>query len=65
MMCSLSNLTKEDLDQIRTLESDLGKPLLAFSCHDLAPALLDAGNLARIQELEKKLGLALVAVENS
>lgn len=63
MMCSLSHLKEQDLDQIRSLESDLGKPLLAFSCHDVIPASLEEDTLSKIQALEKKLGISLVAVE--
>ena len=63
MLCSLSNLKEQDLEQIRTLESELGRPLLAFSCHETKPAVLDEGALQKIQEVENKIGFALVAVE--
>lgn len=63
MICSLSRLKDHDLDQIRALESDVGKPLLAFSCHNVVPARLEEDELSRIQSLEKKLGISLVAVE--
>jgi hypothetical protein len=63
MLCSLSTkLGQEDLDAIRGLEAELGKTLLAFSCHPLKPADLSQTQLARLQELENKMGVSLVAV---
>lgn len=64
MICSLaSNVKDSDLKAISDLEKDLGKTLLAFSCHNLNPSSLDAGELKKIQEVEKALGVSLVAVE--
>ncbi len=63
MICSLSHLKDQDLDQIRALEAELGQPLLAFSCHDLKPAIVDDENLKKIEALEKKLGMSLLAVK--
>lgn len=62
MLCSLSHLNTQDLNQIKSVEAEVGQPLLAFSCHDLSPATLSAAQLEKIQALEKKLGVALVAV---
>jgi len=63
MLCSLSTKIKpETLHAIQSLEKELGKTLLAFSCHDLKPAELKHEELARIKEMENKLGLSLVAV---
>ena len=64
MLCSLSNLTSRDLDQIQMVEAEVGQPLLAFSCHDLSPATLSGEQLKRIQTLEQELGIALVAVQS-
>ena len=64
MICSLSNLNSQDLDQIKAVEADVGQPLLAFSCHDFSPATLSADKLEKIQALEKKLGVALVAINS-
>lgn len=63
MLCSLSALKDQDLEQIRSLEAELGRPLLAFSCHDLRPAVIDDEKLEKIELLEKKLGISLLAVE--
>lgn len=63
MICSLSNLKDQDLDQIRALEAELGQPLLAFSCHDIQPAIVDDENLKKIEALEKKLKMSLLAVK--
>jgi hypothetical protein len=64
MLCSLSTkLGSEDLQAINALESELGTPLLAFSCRaDLKPADITNDQLAMIKTLESKLGLSLVAV---
>lgn len=56
-------LKDQDLARIRSLETEMGKPILAFSCHSAAPAKLDEPDLAKIQGLEKDLGLSLVAVD--
>lgn len=63
MMCSLSHIDEKVLNEIKSLEADLGKPLLAFSCHDIEPSLLEADELKKIQALEKKLGISIVAVK--
>lgn len=47
---------------ISLVESELGVTLLAFSCHDAEPALVDKKILDKIQSVEEKLGLSLVAV---
>lgn len=62
MLCSLSRLEEKHLEQIQSLEKEIGQPILAFSCHDTSPALLDADRLKKVQALEKQLGLSLVAV---
>ena len=63
MLCSLSNIKDDHLEEIRALENELGQPLLAFSCHDIEPAVLDDEKLKKLQELEKQIGLSLVAVK--
>jgi hypothetical protein len=62
MLCSISSLKDQDLEKIKSLESELDQTLLAFSCHDLSPATLDENKLGKIQALEKDLGISLVAV---
>jgi hypothetical protein len=63
-MCSISTTVKDDsLKAIQDLEKELGKTLLAYSCHKLKPAGLDKDDLSKITDLEKKLGVVLVAVE--
>jgi hypothetical protein len=63
MLCSLSSLETEKIDAIQNLEKELGKTVLAFSCHDIKPAQLSAADLEKIQDLEKKLSLSIVAVD--
>ncbi len=63
MLCSLSTkLGPEDIKAINALEKELATPLLAFSCHDVKPAEVNAEQLSKIQDLEKRLGMSLVAV---
>jgi hypothetical protein len=62
MICSLSTLSEKDLQEIGQLEEEIHSPLLAFSCHDTNPAQLSDDKLLKIQQLEKKLGISLVAV---
>jgi hypothetical protein len=64
MLCSLSTkLSETQMGGITALEKELGYPLLAFSCHPVAPAAITAEQLTKIQELETKLDVSLVAVE--
>jgi hypothetical protein len=64
MLCSLSTkLGPEELQAINALEKELATPLLAFSCHDLKPANVNADQLAKIQALENRLGMSLVAIK--
>ena len=64
MICSLSSKVEgTNLQTINNLEKDLGKTLLAFSCHDLKAASLNADELKKIQDAENKLGVSLVAVD--
>lgn len=64
MLCSLSNnIDNGKLSSIKTLEGELGTPLLAFSCHDLNPAALNDDQLKKVKALESELGLVLVAVQ--
>jgi hypothetical protein len=63
MLCSLATkLDQGQIADIETLEKDLGVPILAFACHQMDPAPIDAAQIDRLTELENKLGVALVAV---
>jgi len=64
MLYSLSpKLAPDDMKAINALEKDLGLPLLAFSCYDLKATAITPAQLAKIQELENRLGMSLVAVK--
>ena len=65
MYCTLSGLNKQDIEQIQSLENELDQRLLAFSCHDIQPALVGVDHLTKIKNLEKKLGISLLAVQNA
>jgi hypothetical protein len=64
MLCSLSTkLGSNELQEIGALEETLGVTLLAFDCHALDHAPIDKAKVERINDLEEKLGVALVAVK--
>jgi hypothetical protein len=63
MMCSLASLEAKDLRVIQSLETELGKPLLAVACHDVRAAALEDDQLAKIRRLEADLGVYLVAIQ--
>ena len=65
MLCSLATkLDQGQIQEIETLAQDMGTPILAFACHQMDAAPLDADQIDRIKSLEDKLGVALVAVRN-
>ena len=64
MMCNLASLEAKDLRAIQSLETELGKPLLAVVCHDdVRTAALKDDQLAKIRKLEADLGVYLVAIQ--
>lgn len=63
MLCNLSNLDDNALKSIQKLESEIGKPLISFSCQDVKFATLNDADLQKIQKLEKELAVSLVAVD--
>ena len=65
MLCSLATkLDTGQIAEIETLAKDMGTPILAFACHQMDAAPIDAAQIDRIKALEDKLGVALVAVRN-
>jgi hypothetical protein len=63
MLCSLATkLEQEQIQEITSLEGELGVPILAFACHQMDAAPIDAAQIDRLKQLEDKLGVALVAV---
>lgn len=65
MLCTLeSALTESQMSEIKKFESEAGINLLAFRCFKSNPAILDKEKLARLQEIEKQLGICLVAISS-
>ena len=62
MICNFLKLSETDLIEINQLESEIKTPLLAFSCYDVKSAILTDDALAKVESLEKKLGISLLAV---
>ncbi len=64
MLCSLATkLDRAQIQEIESLEKDLGTPILAFACHQMDAAPIDAVQVDRLKDLEGRLGVALVAVK--
>ena len=64
MLCSLATkLDQGQIQEIESLEKDLGTPILAFACHQMDAAPIDTAQVDRLKELEDRLGVALVAVK--
>lgn len=64
MVFTLANVPEDKLAAIKSLEAEIGAPLLAMAQVDVAPARLDRERLARIEAMEQELGVVLVAVKN-
>jgi len=64
MICNLSKLSENDLKEINQLETEIKTPLLAFSCHDIQSAILTDDALSKVEILEKKLRISLLAVNS-
>ncbi len=62
MLSSLSQLTEQQIADIRSLEQKLGKTLLSFSTYEVVPDDLSPDELALLRGLEEKLGTMLIAV---
>lgn len=62
MLYSLSNIPADKLAEIQAIEAEIGQPVLAFSPVKTEPAQLDDAKIQKIQQLEKDLGVVLVAV---
>lgn len=65
MLYALSSLDAKDLQAIQNLEAELGSPLLALSGVPVSGAEVSDDKLRKLQALEQKLGVVLVAVKPS
>jgi hypothetical protein len=63
MLCSFAQLDSEKLEAVQSLEKKLGKTVIAFECRDIGITPLKDDEITQLRDLEKKLGLALVAVK--
>lgn len=63
ILCSFSKIGKGELEEVQSLEKELGISLLAFSCPEMKFAKLSEEQLKKVEELEKKLGVVLISVE--
>ena len=65
MLSSLSKLTVEQLEEVRSLERGIGKTLLSYSKYDVIAENLTDEEIRRVRELEEKIGTVLVAVRDA
>ena len=63
MLCTLAQLENDQLADIQTLEKNLGKTLIAFSCKHVGIVSLKEDELSQIKQVQKKLNVSLVAVK--
>ncbi|WP_300672725.1 hypothetical protein [Desulfoluna sp.] len=61
MICAASNLDTGKLGAIKTLEQEIGKTIVAYSCSDPKPSNLTEEEIRKIKALEEKLAVTLVA----
>jgi hypothetical protein len=63
MFTSLAEkIDTKTLDEIHTLENEIGCPLLAFTFFDVEPAPLDEKSLEKIKKFEEGRCICLLAV---
>ncbi|HJP30051.1 MAG TPA: hypothetical protein QGF95_05800 [Candidatus Latescibacteria bacterium] len=62
MIYNVAQLSADQLRSLQFFESETGRTLIALSGIDAEPAPLNEEEVTRIQNLEKDLGLTLVAV---
>lgn len=60
---AFANLEDDQLQAVKSLETRIGRPLVAMQPVEMRPAALDDGTLSAVKELESKLGVALVAID--
>ena len=63
MLYSLSNLDSESLKVVKSLEQEIGNPLIAMSEIEVANAPLGGEKLQKLKSIEEKLGVVLIAVK--
>lgn len=62
MIYNIAQLSADQLRALQSFEVETGRTVIALSGIQAEPAPLDEQEVARIQALEKDLGLTLVAV---
>ncbi|WP_291730720.1 hypothetical protein [Leisingera sp. F5] len=62
MLYPLASLEADKLDAIKSLEKDIGSPVVALAGVEANTAALPEDQLKKLQELEEELGVVLVAM---
>ncbi len=62
MLYPIASLEGETLNAIKSLEQELGSPVVALAEVDVTSADLEDEKIAKLKNLEDELGLVLVAL---
>lgn len=62
MLCSYANLDDDRVEQIKALEKEIGKTMVAMACWDAKTSDLTEEQISKIKMLEKSTGMVLLAV---
>ncbi len=62
MLYTFAKLDDAQLSAVQQFEQDEGLKVLALTSVETNPDMIDANKLVKLQELEKKLGVCLIAV---
>ncbi|UWQ32104.1 hypothetical protein K3555_16235 [Leisingera sp. M527] len=65
MLYPLASLEADKLEAIKSLEKDIGSPVVALAGVEANTAPLPDDQLKKLQELEAELGVVLVAVRSN
>ena len=63
MLYSTTILDNEKVNEIKALENEIGKTVIALTGYNVRTTSLSEEQLYKVQEAEKKLGVVLVAVD--
>mgnify|MGYP001384718845 CR=1 FL=1 len=60
MFYTFANLSEKEWEELKSLEKDIGHPILVFDSYNLTAASITNDELQKIQEFEKKYNKILI-----